>query len=120
MRPSHPGAPETPPGATGSRILKHLLCTVLVLAPLIVAGCAPDANPPAGTTGGTGVPAGFWLGLWHGFILLFTFIISLFNDGVGIYAAHNNGHLYDLGYLLGVMAFFGGSGGGARKRRGQR
>jgi hypothetical protein len=63
-----------------------------------------------------GDPAGFWLGLWHGFIVLFTFIVSLFKDGVGIYESNNSGSLYNLGFLLGIMIFFGGSGGGACKK----
>jgi hypothetical protein len=61
--------------------------------------------------------AGFWKGLWHGFILLFTFVVSLFNDGVHVYEAHKSGHLYDPGFVLGAMVFFGGSGGQARKKR---
>jgi uncharacterized membrane protein HdeD (DUF308 family) len=54
-------------------------------------------------------PAGFWAGLWHGFISLITFIISLFNNKVGIYEISNSGWPYNLGYILGVMLFYGGS-----------
>ncbi|MDA3937638.1 MAG: hypothetical protein PF636_12455, partial [Actinomycetota bacterium] len=59
--------------------------------------------------------AGFWLGLWHGFIVLFTFLISLFRDNVTIYEVSNNGGWYNFGYLLGVMMFWGGGGGGAAR-----
>jgi hypothetical protein len=61
-------------------------------------------------------PAGFLYGLWHGFIILITFIISLFKDGVQIYEWHNTGGWYDFGYLLGVMMFFGGSGRSSRRK----
>lgn len=54
-------------------------------------------------------PAGFWMGLWHGFISLFTFIISLFNDKIDIYEVNNTGKLYDLGFILGILIFYGGS-----------
>jgi len=54
-------------------------------------------------------PAGFWMGLWHGFISLFTFIISLFNDNVNIYEISNTGKLYNLGFILGIAIFYGGS-----------
>ena len=54
-------------------------------------------------------PAGFWMGLWHGFISLFTFIISLFNDNVSIYEINNSGKLYNLGFILGIALFYGGS-----------
>jgi hypothetical protein len=85
-----------------------LVCLFLVL--FLMIGCAQTTDTP---TIESADPAGFWMGLWHGFILLFTFIVSLFNDGVGIYESHNSGHLYDLGFLLGVMVFFGGGGSGA-------
>ncbi|MFC2088797.1 hypothetical protein ACFLSX_04280, partial [Calditrichota bacterium] len=55
-------------------------------------------------------------GLWHGFISLFSFIASLFYDNVSIYEVHNNGNWYNLGFILGIMCFFGGSGGGAGRR----
>lgn len=54
-------------------------------------------------------PAGFWMGLWHGFISLVTFIISLFNDNVSIYEINNTGKLYDLGFIIGIGLFYGGS-----------
>jgi len=59
---------------------------------------------------------GFLHGLFHGFIILFSFIISLFTD-YEIYAFPNNGGWYNFGFLLGVMMFFGGGGAGTRKRR---
>lgn len=89
----------------------------LVGAVLLLAACAAGANDVAGTPGPTGEPAGFLLGLWHGFIALVTFIISLFTDSVSMYEVHNNGGWYDFGFILGVMIFFGGGAGGARGRR---
>jgi hypothetical protein len=62
-------------------------------------------------------PAGFWAGLWHGFISFFTFIISLFNDNVKVYEVTNSGHLYDLGFILGIMFFYGGGSKGTCRRR---
>ena len=53
-------------------------------------------------------PAGFWAGLWHGFIAWITFIISLFSDKVTMYEANNNGAWYNIGFLLGLGAFVGG------------
>ncbi len=92
-----------------------IVCMALVL--FLVASCAPTVGTPAGTTSTGGDVAGFWKGLWHGFIMLFTFIVSLFKDNVGIYESNNSGSLYNLGYLLGVMIFFGGSCGGACRRK---
>lgn len=46
--------------------------------------------------------AGFWAGIWHGLIIIITFIVSLFTKDVGIYELHNTGWSYDLGFLIGL------------------
>ncbi|MGQ8338321.1 hypothetical protein ACUNWD_17335 [Sunxiuqinia sp. A32] len=61
-------------------------------------------------------PPGFFYGLLHGFIILFSFIISLFTD-YEIYAFPNAGGWYNFGFLLGVTFFFGGGGASAKKKR---
>jgi len=53
-------------------------------------------------------PAGFWAGVWHGLIMPITFLVSLFNEGVGIYETHNVGRPYDFGFVLGASMAFGG------------
>ncbi|MHB9003658.1 MAG: hypothetical protein ACYC6C_06285 [Coriobacteriia bacterium] len=89
----------------------RVLAAVLLVG-VLLAACAPGPNPGAGQ----GDAAGFWLGLWHGFIALFTFVISLFNDNVSMYEVANNGGWYNFGFLLGMMTFWGG-GGAARGSR---
>jgi hypothetical protein len=54
-------------------------------------------------------PDGFWMGLWHGIILPISFIWSLFDNSVSIYEIANNGNWYNLGFVLGAGALFGGS-----------
>ena len=61
-------------------------------------------------------PPGFLKGLLHGFIILFSFVGSLFTDYT-MYAFPNSGGWYDFGFILGVMIFFGGGGAGAQKKR---
>jgi len=61
-------------------------------------------------------PPGFLHGLFHGFVIFFSFIGSLFMD-VEVYAFPNSGGWYDFGFLLGVMFFFGGGGAGSRGRK---
>ena len=46
--------------------------------------------------------AGFWAGLWHGLIIIVTFVISLFNNRIGIYEANNTSWSYNLGFLIGL------------------
>lgn len=83
---------------------------LLVACLLAASGCA--SQPP---TDAAGAP-GFFMGLLHGFFALFSFLGSWFAD-VRIYAVPNSGLWYDLGYLLGVSAFFGGSGASSRRAR---
>lgn len=92
----------------------RLLRTVLVVALVAVAaaGCAAGTNPQVDTGQD---PAGFWLGLWHGFITPVTFVVSLFRDNVNVYEVANNGNWYDFGFVLGLSMIF--SGGGAAGRR---
>ncbi len=82
-----------------------------------MAGCAAGQNPAVDTAGADGDIAGFWLGLWHGLIALFTFIISLFSGNVHFYEVHNNGAWYNLGFVLGAGILFGSSGSASRRKR---
>lgn len=61
-------------------------------------------------------PPGFFSGLFHGFLMLFSLIGSVFTD-VRVYAFPNGGFWYDLGFVIGASAFLGGGGGAASRRR---
>lgn len=94
--------------------------TLLVVACLVVsflAGCAPGFNLAKGSISENGRVAGFWLGVWHGFIAPFVFVASLFKSNLNIYEVHNNGAWYNFGYLFGVACFFGGSGNRSARRK---
>jgi len=91
--------------------------TLFVLAIVCVAllsSCAAGPNPAVGATED---PAGFWMGLWHGLILIVTFFISLFTDDVSVYEVANSGNWYDFGFVLGASMALGGTGRGAAGRR---
>ena len=93
-----------------------VLAVLLVASLLLLAGCAAGPNPAIGKPSEGGTVAGFWLGLWHGFISPVTFIISLFSKAVNLYEVHNNGNWYNFGFILGVSIIFGGGGAGSRGR----
>jgi hypothetical protein len=84
------------------------LLIVLLTSALLLQACATQPGPP------TVDPPGFLMGLLHGFLILFSFIGSIFTD-VRIYAFPNSGGWYDFGYLLGAMTFLGGGGAGAKR-----
>lgn len=86
-----------------TRAVKITLVVALIAVVATLTGCA------AGTGRFTfSEPAGFWAGLWHGAICVVTFIISLFSSTVKMYETVNRGALYDLGFLLGAFAVWGG------------
>jgi len=78
---------------------------------LAFSGCADSVNH---TVAATIEPVGFWHGLWHGMILPFAWLVSLFDSDVAIYATYNNGGWYDFGFILGVCTL-GGSSSSSRK-----
>jgi hypothetical protein len=95
--------------------LTSLLVVLLLLS--ILAGCAPGLNQSKGTANDHDGVAGFWFGVWQGFIAPFVFVVSLFKSGLNIYEVHNNGAWYNFGYLFGLACFFGGGGNRAARRR---
>jgi hypothetical protein len=93
------------------------LVALVLLFVIILAGCAAGQNVCKGTPNDHNVVAGFWLGLWHGFIAPFVFVASLFKSTLTVYEVHNSGAWYNLGYLFGLACFFGGSGNRTARRK---
>lgn len=79
---------------------------IISVSALLLASCATQPYPSAYD------PPGFFSGLLHGFLIVFSFIISLFAD-YRIYAFPNSGGWYDFGYLIGAAMFLGGGGASA-------
>ena len=97
------------------RQMRTYLGLGMILA-LMLSACAAGPNELVDTGPD---PAGFWLGLWQGFISPITFLISLFTSEVNIYEVQNNGNWYDFGFMLGVAAAFGGGAGGGSASAGR-
>lgn len=83
--------------------------SLLFMIALFLTSCAAGPNTVAHTPPIDGNIAGFWLGLWHGLIVVITFIISLFSDNVNVYEVHNNGGWYNFGFLIGAGCLLGGT-----------
>ena len=92
------------------KIILFCLCLTLILT---LTACAAGPNVLKNTPDENNGVAGFWRGLWHGFMAPFTFLISLFSDSVTMYEVHNNGGWYNFGFLLGAATILGGSGAGS-------
>jgi hypothetical protein len=97
-----------------TRVKLALGIAVLIL---FAAACAAGANPEVGVAADGGDIAGFWMGLWHGIIAPFTFVVSLFRDSVNLYEVHNSGNWYDFGFMFGLSMIWGGGSHGARSSR---
>lgn len=83
-----------------------ILISALMLFILIgVSSCAPKGYGQS--------ESGFLSGIFHGFILIFSIIGKILGFNIGIYAEHNSGLFYWLGFIIGI----GGLGGGASASR---
>ena len=82
---------------------KIVLCVMVILLALVLAGCFPGSEQFKTQ------PAGFFTGIWHGWIAPISLIMGLINGGkTRIYETFNTGILYDLGYYVAVISGFGG------------
>lgn len=88
--------------------MKHMkkqivLIVLLILIVLLVSGCVPgDGKADAEST------AGFFWGIWHGWVAPVSLIIGLFNRDIRVYEIYNSGWWYDFGYYMAVISGFGG------------
>ncbi len=89
--------------------MKKSLILFIILSLICITSCTAGYNSAEKTPAKDGETAGFWLGLWHGLISCFTFIISLFTDKIHFYEVHNSGNWYNFGFVLGAGILTGGT-----------
>nr|WP_321407152.1 hypothetical protein [uncultured Carboxylicivirga sp.] len=70
---------------------------------LILTSCLPGGGNYSPDS-----PAGFFTGIWHGWIAPFSLIMGLFNSSITIYESFNTGWWYDFGFYMAIIAGFGG------------
>ncbi|MCL2664127.1 MAG: hypothetical protein FWE82_00795 [Defluviitaleaceae bacterium] len=78
-----------------------LLMLTLVFMCLMLSGCIPGTRD-------TDAPAGFFWGIWHGWIAPVSLVVSIFNKSANIYEINNIGFWYDFGFYMAVVSGFGG------------
>lgn len=78
---------------------------VLVITVLSLGSCIPGDGRNT-----LEQPAGFFWGVWHGWVAPVSLIISLFDKNISVYERSNNGFWYDLGFYMAIVSGFGGLG----------
>ena len=83
---------------------KILIVLILVLSlSVILTGCIPGDG-----TYTSADPAGFFWGVWHGWLAPISLIIGLFDHNIRVYETANTGWWYDFGFYIAVISGFGG------------
>ena len=80
-----------------------LVSLLLVVSAMVLTGCMPGDGTYTSSN-----PAGFFWGIWHGWIAPVSLIIGIFSRNIRIYESANSGWLYDFGYYIAIISGFGG------------
>jgi hypothetical protein len=79
-----------------------ILLTVLIYV-LALSGCFPGGEHYQKDT-----PAGFFSGVWHGWIAPVSLVLGIFYNDIRIYEPNNTGWWYDFGFYIAIVGGFGG------------
>lgn len=80
-----------------------LACILTVSFSLILTGCMPGDGTYTSKD-----PAGFFWGIWHGWIAPVSLIVGLFKENIRVYEPVNTGWWYDFGFYMAIISGFGG------------
>jgi polyferredoxin len=94
------------------RKLALILILVLITA-FLLTSCIPGDGKHTAQK-----PAGFFWGVWHGWIAPVSVIVGIFNKDIRVYEVNNTGWWYDFGFYIAIIAGFGGLSLFRRKRHG--
>lgn len=94
------------------KLRNFLMIAMLVMVMTLLSGCIPGdgANNAEHT-------AGFFMGIWHGWIAPISLILGIFNPEIRLYETYNSGWWYDFGYYVAIISGFGGLSLSRRKKR---
>jgi hypothetical protein len=76
---------------------------LLILLTIVLTGCIPGDGANTAQK-----PAGFFWGVWHGWIAPISLIGGLFNPALRVYETANSGWWYDFGFYIAIISGFGG------------
>ena len=80
-----------------------IIALILTFMLITMTGCIPGDG-----TYTTSHPAGFFWGIWHGWIAPISLIVGLFDHNIRVYETLNTGWWYDLGLYIAIISGFGG------------
>lgn len=83
------------------KIILLLILTVAVM--MLLSACIPGDGKHTADR-----PAGFFWGIWHGWIAPISLIGGIFNGNIRLYEVMNTGWWYDLGFYMAIISGFGG------------
>lgn len=88
-----------------SRVIKKKLLQFVLISFLVltISSCMPGSVAMSEKS-----PAGFFMGVWHGWIAPVSLVVGLFNPSIKIYEKENTGWWYDLGFYVAIISGFGG------------
>lgn len=86
-------------------MVKKISKIALILTFLLITltGCIPGDGSYSAA-----YPAGFFWGIWHGWIAPISLIVGIFDPNIRIYESFNTGWWYDLGLYIAIISGFGG------------
>ena len=84
----------------GKKIVLGVLCLFLLL---VFTGCMPGDGKATSEH-----PAGFFAGIWHGWLAPVSLVVRLIKPEIRIYEIFNTGWWYDFGYYIAVISGLGG------------
>ena len=94
--------------------MKPSLLALALLAggALLLCGCFPGGGSSTPQE-----PAGFFTGIWHGWIAPISLVVGLFKHDIRIYEPYNTGWWYDFGFYIAIIGGFGGIALSRKKRK---
>lgn len=78
-----------------------LVCMVVLALMLALTSCLASVNDASAE------PAGFFLGIWHGWVAPIALVGRLFYPDLRIYAPNNTGWWYEFGFYIAIIGGFG-------------
>lgn len=81
---------------------KNILFIITIVLMITILACAPGSG-----THTQGNPAGFFTGIWHGWIAPITLVWGLFEPAIRVYETSNTGWWYDFGFYIAIIGGFG-------------